>query len=932
MLSKTYDPKPVEAKWADAWQKDRLFISRPSPDRKPFVVVIPPPNITGVLHMGHALNDTLQDVLVRYQRMLGHEACWVPGTDHGGIATQNVLEKALKAEGKTRGDLGREEFLKRMWDWYGECGGKILHQLRKLGCALDLAPDNVRFTMDTKRASSVYEAFRSLFEKGLIYRGERMINWCTRCGTALSDIEVEHEDEKSKLWHIRYAFEDGSGSVTVATTRPETMLGDTAVAINPEDARYKGMAGKKLRLPLTDRLIPLVADTGVEKDFGTGAVKVTPAHDPLDFEIGQRHNLEIIRIISYEGHMTNCPARYAGLSVQAARKMVLEDLKTEGLLEKEEHYKHTVNKCYRCAQHIEPLVSEQWFVKMKNLAAPAILAAEREEIKFYPPSWKKPFIEWLKNIQDWCISRQIWWGHRIPVWYCRKCSGEGLKFSGKGELSRVSFTQGAKPVVSFEKPAACPDCGGTDLLQDPDVLDTWFSSALWPFSVFGWPEKTAELEYYYPTSVMVTGYEIIYLWVARMVMSGLEHMGRVPFSQIYVHGIVRDKHGKKMSKSLGNVIDPLAMIEKYGTDAMRFSLMAQTLGGKDIPFAEENIIGGRNFVNKLYNAARFIQMYLPENQAPLAAARPDELADRWILERYTAALERSKAAMAEYDLPKAQDALYSFVWDELCDWYLELAKPRLAGHDKEKVLGLMLELFTGSLKALHPFMPFITEELYSSLKPYLKKSQVTSHNPLEVPSQMASGPQTAKSQVKPEGGEQSHEGYLLQERWPEALGTGTGASELMKELMDVITQIRTARAQFEIPPGKTIKALAVSSDTAALERLKAGAGYVKLLAKVEELTLGTGLAKPPRSVSAISGPFNIYVPMDGSVDLEKEKGRLAKELERVRLESAQCLVRLNDPLFSAHATAAVVETIKARSSDAAGKISRLTAILEELSD
>ncbi|MDA8243785.1 MAG: valine--tRNA ligase, partial [Elusimicrobia bacterium] len=539
MLSKAYDPKPVEAKWADAWQKERLFISKPSAEKKPFVVVIPPPNITGALHIGHALNNTLQDVLIRYARMLGREAYWVPGTDHGGIATQNVMEKQLKAAGKTRHDLGREEFIKRTWAWYEECGGTILTQLRRLGCALDLDKSNVRFTMDKPRTAAVFETFRYMWEKGLVYRRERMINWCTRCGTALSDIEVEYEDEKSKLWHIKYAFEDGSGQVVVATTRPETLLGDSAVAVHPEDERYKGLVGKKLKLPLTDRLIPLVADDGVEKDFGTGAVKVTPAHDPLDFEIGERHKLEVLRVIDFEGRMTNCPAKYEGLSVQQARKEVAADLAAAGLLEKEEHYKHSVSKCSRCSSHIEPLVSEQWFVKMKDMAAPAIAAAEKDQVKFYPASWKKPFTQWLGNIQDWCISRQIWWGHRIPVWYCRSCSASGLKFDEKGQLSRVSFADGAQPVVSQDKPSACPKCGGHDLLQDPDVLDTWFSSALWPFSVFGWPEKTKELGYYYPTSVLVTGYEILYLWVARMVMSGLEHMGRVPFSQVYVHGIVR---------------------------------------------------------------------------------------------------------------------------------------------------------------------------------------------------------------------------------------------------------------------------------------------------------------------------------------------------------------------------------------------------------
>ncbi|MBI4350057.1 MAG: valine--tRNA ligase [Elusimicrobia bacterium] len=896
MLSKVYAPGPVEAKWAEAWQKDRLFISEPSPDRKPFVVVIPPPNITGALHIGHALNNTLQDVLVRYARMRGREACWVPGTDHGGIATQNVLEKMLKAEGKTRHDLGREEFLKRTWAWYGECGGTILGQLRKLGCALDLGQENVRFTMDKPRAAGVFEAFRSLWEKSLIYRSERMINWCTRCGTALSDIEVEYEDEKSKLWHIRYPYEDGAGSVTVATSRPETLLGDTAVAVNPEDGRYKGLAGKKLKLPLTGRLIPLVADEGVEKDFGTGAVKVTPAHDPLDFEIGQRHKLEVLRVISYEGRMVNCPAEYEGLSVQAARKAVVEALDAAGLLEKEEHYKHSVSKCSRCLSHIEPLVSEQWFVKMKGLAAPAIEAAEKEKVRFYPSSWKKPFTAWLGNIQDWCISRQIWWGHRIPVWYCRSCSADGLKFDDKGALSRVSFADGARPIVSQDKPSSCGACGGHDLLQDPDVLDTWFSSALWPFSVFGWPEKTKELDYYYPTSVLVTCYDILYLWVARMVMSGLEHMGRPPFEQVYVHGMVRDKHGRKMSKSIGNVIDPLVMMEKYGTDAMRFSLMAQTMGGRDVPFSEEGIIGGRNFVNKLYNAARFIQLYLPEKPGPLKTEPPRELADRWILERYAEALRKSEASMAEYDLPKAQDALYAFVWDEFCDWYLELAKPRLQGPGKEKVLALMLELFSGALKALHPFMPYITEELYASLKPYLERPG----------------------------------DYLLKQRRPEISGTGTGATAEMEELMGMITQLRVARAQFEIPPGKTIKALAASADAAALERLRAGAAYVKLLAKVEELEIGRDLPKPPRAISALSGAFTLYVPMEGAVDLEKEKARLAKELEKARKDGEQALSRLNDPAFTAHAPKAEVEKIKARSEEMSGKISRLTAILEEL--
>ncbi|MCK5107038.1 MAG: valine--tRNA ligase, partial [Elusimicrobiales bacterium] len=527
-------------------------------------------------------------------------------------------------EGKTKNDLGREKFIEKAWQWREECGDEILNQLKKLGCSLDISKENIRFTMDEQRAQAVFEAFKSLWDKKHIYRGERMINWCPRCGTALSDIEVEYEEEKSKLWHIHYPLENGERGLIVATTRPETMLGDTAVAVNPKDERYSNFIGKKLKLPLTDRIIPVISDSAVEKDFGSGAVKITPAHDINDFEMGKRHNLKNIRVISYEGRMINCPERYLNKSVQAARKTVLEDLKEFGFLDKEEHYKHSVSKCYRCNNAIEPLVSEQWFVRMKNMAAPAIKAAETEEIKFYPPSWKKPFINWLENIQDWCISRQIWWGHRIPVWYCEKCSASGLKFSEEGNLSRISFKNGAAPIVSFNKPDKCPQCSGQNLLQDPDVLDTWFSSALWPFSVFNWPEKSKDLDFYYPTSVLVTGYEILYLWVARMIMSGIEHMGKVPFPNVYIHGIVRDKHGKKMSKSLGNVIDPLVMMEKYGTDAVRFSLIFHAIGGKDIQFTEDIIVGGRNFINKLYNVSRFLMMSIKENEKIPSFAKASE--------------------------------------------------------------------------------------------------------------------------------------------------------------------------------------------------------------------------------------------------------------------------------------------------------------------
>ncbi|HBW23372.1 MAG: valine--tRNA ligase [Elusimicrobia bacterium GWA2_56_46] len=903
MLPKVYDPKPVEAKWSEVWQKEKLFVSTTDKNKKPFVVVIPPPNITGALHMGHALNNSLQDSLVRYERMTGKEAYWVPGTDHGGIATQNVMEKMLRAEGKTREDLGRERFLERMWAWYGECGGTILNQLRKLGCALDTDKDNVRFTMDPQRAKAVFEAFRSLWEKGLLYRDERMINWCTRCETALSDIEVEYEEEKSKLWHIHYPLENGSRGLVVATTRPETMLGDTAVAVNPEDPRYKGLIGKTLLLPLAGRPIPVIGDEEVDTTFGTGAVKVTPAHDPLDFEIGRRHKLETRQVIDFNGKMINCPGKYEDKSVQAARKEVLEDLKAGNFLEKEEHYKHSVNKCYRCNQHIEPLVSEQWFVKMKDLAAPAIAAAEKEEVKFYPVSWKKPFIEWLRNIQDWCVSRQIWWGHRIPVWYCLGCDRDALPYivgtAGEGGTLLPGSRKGSNPILSMDKPEKCPKCGGHNLIQDPDVLDTWFSSALWPFSVFGWPDKTKELEYYYPTSVLVTGYEILYLWVARMVMSGLEHMGGVPFGRVYVHGIVRDKHGKKMSKSLGNVIDPLTMIDKYGTDAMRFTILSQAIGGKDIPFSEEAIVGGRNFVNKIYNVSRFIQMHLPETPAAPAAAPADlELADEWILERYNKTLEEARLSMEDYDIPKAVGALYGFLWDEFCDWYLELAKPRLETADgKDRVLGLLLHVFGGTLKALHPFMPYVTEEIFSSLKPWLGSD-------------------------KP---------FLLKEAYPRSGGASGGTAEAdMKKIMDIITQIRMVRAQLEISPAKNITALIASADTSGLGLLQKYPGYITRLAKVEKLEIAAGLSKPRRAVTALSGAFNIYIPVEGVVDLNKERARLAGEIEKLAGELAVSEERLKNVNFISHAPREEVEKITLRKADTGSRLSRLKEIIKDL--
>ncbi|MCG2726604.1 MAG: valine--tRNA ligase [Elusimicrobia bacterium] len=898
MLSKTYEPKQIELKWSEIWQEKKIFSSKPDSTKEAFTIVIPPPNLTGALHMGHAFNNILQDILIRYKKMTGYETYWVPGTDHGGIATQNVLEKLLKTEGKTKEDLGREKFLEKAWQWRKECGDTILNQLKKLGCSLDISKENIRFTMDEPRAQAVFQAFKSLWDKKNIYRGIRMINWCPRCGTALSDIEVEYEEEKSKLWHIHYPLETGEKGLIIATTRPETMLGDTAAAVNPKDERYSNFIGKKLKLPLTDRIIPIIADSAVEKDFGTGAVKITPAHDINDFEMGKRHKLENIRVISYEGRMINCPEQYLGKSVQAARKIILEDLKGLGFLYKEEPYKHSVSKCYRCNNNIEPLVSEQWFVKMKDMADTAIKAAENEEIKFYPSSWKKPFIDWLKNIQDWCISRQIWWGHRIPVWYCKACSAEGLKFSKTGNLSRISFKHGAKPIVSFNRPDKCPLCLGQNLLQDPDVLDTWFSSALWPFSVFNWPEKSHDLDYYYPTSVLVTGYEILYLWVARMLMSGLEHMNKVPFPNVYIHGIVRDKHGKKMSKSLGNVIDPLLMTDKYGTDAVRFSLIFHSVGGKDIQFSEDIIIGGRNFINKLYNVSRFLMMSIKENEKISYNLSPAnlKLADKWILHKYNKTLAGLSDSMENFDAANALNAIYSFFWDDFCDWYIELAKPRLETAERSKVLTVLLHIFTGALKAMHPFIPYITEELFLNTKKHLPLSKrFLADNLID----------------------KANQNFICE-----------NSEKQMNSIMGIITQIRILRAQFEISPAKKINAVITSKNSEDLKVLKENADYIAFLAKTENLQIIENAEKPKMSASAISESFSIHIPMGGLIDIEKEKERIGKEYAKTDKELCLWNDKLKNENFIKFAPQTEIDKINQRKTEALEKIEKLKILLE----
>ena len=849
MLPKAYDPKEVEEKISQLWKDKQVFKAEIDETKKPYVIVIPPPNITGALHMGHGLNNTLQDTLIRFHRMNGECANWVPGTDHGGIATQNVIEKKLSKEQKlSRHDLGREKFVQTVWDWYKECGNAIYNQFEKMGWALDQS--NIRFTMDEARAKSVYASFSNLWNKKYIYRGKRMINWCVRCSTALSDIEVEHEQHAGKLWHLRYKMEDGSDGVVIATTRPETIFADSAIAVNPKDERYKNIIGKKVRIPLIDRLIPVIADEAVEMEFGTGALKITPAHDPVDYEVGQRHNLETFIVINDKGKMINLPEKYLGMDRDLCRKETVKDLEAAGLLVKEEKYNNAVSTCYRCHSAIEPYLSEQWFVKMDELAKNALKAIEEDKVKFHPANWKGPLTNWLKNIQDWCISRQIWWGHRIPVWYCRHCSEKGLTFTtdkqGKEQLSKVSFEDGAKPIVSFEKPE-CPHCHGHDTIQDPDVLDTWFSSALWPMSVFGWPEQTKELKYYYPTSILVTGYEIIYLWVARMIMMGLEFQGEVPFKDVLLNGIVRDKTGKKMSKSLGNVVDPLDLTQKYGADAVRFSLLSQSVLGKDIPYGEESIIGARNFCNKIYNASRFIQMNSEGIEGPLELpAKPKELCDRWIISRYNNAIKQASDEIKKYNMAAAADTLYHFLWGDFCDWYIELAKQRFDGEDRKEVISILINILYNTLKALHPFMPFITEEIAMSLKKYIK----------------------------------DHKEFLIEEEYPFYNPTLSDeeAQTQMALIQGVTTQIRTIRAQFNVPPGLKIKVLLNTSDKNDLAIIDKYHNYITSMAKVENLETGSDIAKPKQSATGVYGTATVYIPLEGLIDFDKEKARLDKEL------------------------------------------------------
>jgi len=853
-IPKVYDPQSFEKKWYQFWEENKLFHAEVEPDKKPYSIVIPPPNVTGQLHMGHAMDNTLQDILIRWRRMQGYNTLWMPGCDHAGIATQAKVEEALRAEGISRYDLGRDKFLERVWDWKEKFGSRIMSQLRSLGSSCDW--DRERFTMDEGCSTAVREVFVSLYEKGLIYQGTRITNWCPRCNTAISDIEVDHETEAGHLYHLRYEVEGTGQYIEIATTRPETMFGDTGVAVHPEDARYRDLVGKMLVLPIVGRRIPLFADSYVDPAFGTGAVKVTPAHDPNDFEMGQRHDLEQIVVIENDGTMSENTGKYAGLDRSECRRQLLDELKQEGFLVSVEEHEHAVGHCSRCHTTVEPLVSKQWFVKMESLAKPAIEAVTSGKIQFVPERFTKIYINWLENIRDWCISRQLWWGHRIPAWYCSDC----------GET-----------VVAREAVTVCPKCGGHHLNQDEDVLDTWFSSGLWPFETMGWPGETAELKQFYPTSVLVTGYDIIFFWVARMVMMGLEFGGDIPFKHVFIHGLVRDSQGRKMSKSLGNGIDPVEVIDKYGADTLRFMLITGNTPGNDMRFYWERVEATRNFANKLWNASRFMLMNLEGFDPAFVPEVSDyTLADKWILSRYAKTVASVTDNLEKFELGEAGRTIYEFIWNEFCDWYIELAKARLYDAENQRprqtaqyVLAYVLER---TLRLLHPFMPFITEEIWQHI-PHEGKSVMTACWPTGEDSKM-----------------------------------DDAAEAHMTTIMETIKSVRNMRVQVNAAPSKKSEVILQIADEQIAAVMAANTSYLTVLASALPVTILDGeAAKPENAMAAVVSGVEIYLPLKGLIDVEKESARLGKELETLDKEISRLSGKLSNAGFVAKAPADVVE-------------------------
>ncbi|MBN2139656.1 MAG: valine--tRNA ligase [Desulfovibrionaceae bacterium] len=874
-LPKGYEPWDVETRWSEHWERQGTFTPDPAAPGEAYSIVIPPPNVTGALHMGHALNITLQDILCRFARQQGKNVLWVPGTDHAGIATQNVVERGLKTEGRTRQDLGREAFVERVWRWREEYGGRILNQIRRLGASVDWTRE--RFTLDQGLSRAVRGVFVRLYEEGLIYKGKYIINWCNRCHTALADDEVDHSPRNGKLYHIRYPLADGSGDLVVATTRPETMLGDTALAVHPDDPRYNEHIGKKAVLPLAGRKLIIIGDTYVDREFGTGCLKVTPAHDMNDWDLGRKHGLEVLQVMDEDGNMNeNALERYQGLFKDDCRERIVRDLESEGFLVKVEDYDHSVGECYRCKSVIEPHVSTQWFVSVRPLAEKA-RAAVPELTEIFPAHWQKTYYDWLDNIRDWCISRQIWWGHRIPAWTCEDC----------GEL-----------VVAEQDPTECPKCRGRNLVQDEDVLDTWFSSALWPFSTLGWPDRTPELDRYYPTSVLVTGFDILFFWVARMMMMGIHFMGRPPFRQVYIHALVRDESGKKMSKSTGNVIDPVQMIERYGTDSLRFTLTAFAAMGRDIKLSEKRIEGYRHFVNKIWNAARFALMNL--DQAPSAPLeRAESLADRWILHRLEEVKEQTADAVREYRFNDMAQDLYRFVWGELCDWYLEMAKPELYGPDEGRRSATRKVLWTAlseTLVLLHPIMPFVTQEIWS-------------HLPGTPGEDIALRPYPERRDRL---------------RDPEAV-------RAMELFQGVVSAARNIRTELLIDPAKKLDLLVRTASLQDQGVLEENRELIRFLARIENVSVGPEVKGPRASGTAVVQGNEVYVPLAGVVDFEAELARLDRELAKLAKDLAAVRNKLANKGFVHKAPAEVVEKERQRLADLDEKGAKLAALKDRLS-
>ena len=853
-LEKNYNPADIEQRLYDKWIQNKYFHAEVDRSKKPFTIVMPPPNITGQLHMGHALDNTIQDILIRTKRMQGYEALWVPGTDHASIATEAKIVEKMREEGITKEEIGREKFLERAWEWKKQYGGRIVAQLKKMGSSCDW--DRERFTMDEGCNKAVKEVFVNLYNKGQIYRGERIINWCPKCLTSISDAEVEYEDQAGHFWHLRYQLSDGSGYINLATTRPETLLGDTAVAVNPNDDRYKDMVGKTVILPIVHREIPIVADDYVEMDFGTGVVKITPAHDPNDFEVGLRHNLPVINVMTDDAKIVEDYPKYAGMDRYEARKAIVADLEAEGALIKIEDYSHNVGTCYRCHTTIEPRVSKQWFVKMEELAKPAIEAVKNEDTKFIPPHFDKTYYHWLENIRDWCISRQLWWGHRIPAFYCDDC----------GEM-----------VVTKENTCKCPKCG-KEMRQDPDTLDTWFSSALWPFSTLGWPDKTEELDYFYPTDVLVTGYDIIFFWVIRMMFSGLEHAGEVPFKNVLIHGLVRDSQGRKMSKSLGNGIDPLEVIEQYGADALRFTLITGNAPGNDMRFYYERVEASRNFANKVWNASRFIMMNMPEDGIKEVSKDSLTQADKWILSKANKLVKDVTDNIEKFELGVAADKLYNFIWEEFCDWYIEMVKPRLYSEDndtKSAALYTLKTVLETSLKLLHPYMPFVTEEIYCTLN--------------------------------------ENEDTLMTKQWPEYTEEFNFAEdeEAVEIIKEAVRNIRNVRAGMNVPPSKKALCYVVTENDKVANIFRQSEVFFGTLAYASEVKIQADKAGIEEdAVSVAIANANIYMPFAELVDIEKEIERLKKEEDKLKKEIERVEKMLSNEKFISKAPQSKVDEEK----------------------